>query len=152
MTEPQAAYPVACDTLGKKVEYLSKVLLPAKRFDEYVTLMGHVLAEDVHYVDPVHELRGKKDVLTMLAVYVPRAANEHFEFELLVDQPTQLVWRWKMVITLRFGGYVFAINGLVHAEVKDGVVVYQREYYDPMQSIGVIPLVGRLYKRMLMLG
>lgn len=152
MTEVEAAYPVSCDTLGKKVEYVSKVLLPAKRFDEYVTLMGQVLDEDVHYVDPVHELRGKKDVLTMLAVYVPRAANEHFEFELLVDQPTQLVWRWKMVITLRFGGYVFVINGLVHAEVKDGVIVYQREYYDPMQSIGVIPLVGRLYKRMLMLG
>lgn len=103
MTEPEAAYPVACDTLGKKVEYVSKVLLPAKRFDEYVTLMGHVLDEDVHYVDPVHELRGKKDVLTMLAVYVPRAANEHFEFELSWTSPRSSsgAGRWSSALSRR---------------------------------------------------
>ena len=152
MSEAAAAYPADCDTVGKKVDHASRVLLPAARFDEYVTLMGEVLDENVHYVDPVHELRGRASVLAMLAVYVPRAANDRFRFELLVDEPTRVLWRWTMVIKIRFGGYEFVINGLVHAEVENGRIVYQREYYDPMESVGVIPVVGRLYKRLLMLG
>lgn len=144
-----ARFPEPCDTVGKKVAYVSQELLVNRRFDEYVALMGEVLAENVHYVDPVHELRGRADVLAMLARYVPRAANDRFRFELLVDEPTQAVWRWTMVITIKFGGYEFVIHGLVHAVIENGLIVEQREYYDPMESIGIIPFVGSLFKRML---
>lgn len=152
MSEPATVLLADCDTVGKKLDYASRVLLPAARFDEYVTLMGEVLDENVHYIDPVHELRDRASVLAMLAVYVPRAANDRFRFELLVDEPTRVLWRWTMVIKIRFGGYEFVIHGLVHAEVENGRIVYQREYYEPMESISVIPVVGRLYKRLLMLG
>ena len=54
-----------------------------------------------------------------------------------------------MVIKIRFGGYEFVINGLVHAAIEGGLIVEQREYYDPMESIGIIPFVGSLFKRML---
>lgn len=143
------AFPEGCDTVGKKVAYISGELLPQKRFDEYLALMAEVLDEHVHYIDPVHELRGRDDVLAMLAKYVPRAANDKFRFELLVDEPTQVVWHWTMVIVIKFGGYEFVIHGLVHARVSDGRIIYQREFYDPMESIGIIPLVGRLYRRLL---
>ena len=142
-------FPDACDTVGKKVAYVSQELLPQKKFDAYIALMEQILGEHVHYVDPVHELRGRDDVLAMLAKYVPRAANDQFRFELLVDEPHQAVWRWKMVIVIKFARYEFVIHGLVHADVEDGRIVYQREYYDPMESIGIIPLVGSLYRRML---
>ena len=148
MTEPPR-FPDDCTTVGAKVAYVSQQLLPQRRFDEYVVLMGEVLSPRVHYVDPVHEIRGRDEVLAMLARYVPRAANERFRFELLVDEPTQAVWRWTMVIKIRFGGYEFVINGLVHAVIEDGLIVEQREYYDPMESIGIIPFVGSLFKRML---
>jgi hypothetical protein len=88
----------------------------------------------------------------MLAAYVPRAANDAFRFELLVDSPALAVWRWTMSIRIRFGGYQFVIHGLVHAQIEAGRIVYQREYYDPMESVGVIPLVGKLYKRLLAAG
>lgn len=143
------SFPDDCTTVGKKVAYVSQELLPQRRFDEYVVLMGEVLGPRVHYVDPVHEIRGRDEVLAMLARYVPRAANDRFRFELLVDEPTQAVWRWTMVIKIRFGGYEFVINGLVHAAIEDGLIVEQREYYDPMESIGIIPFVGSLFKRML---
>lgn len=144
-----ASFPATCDTIGKKVAHLSTELLPAKRFDDYVQLMGEVLSDHIHYVDPVHELRGREDVLAMLARYVPRAANDQFRFELLVDEPHQAVWRWKMVIIIRFAKYEFVIHGLVHARIENDRIVEQREYYDPMESIGIIPMVGALYKRML---
>lgn len=144
-----AQFPEGCDTVGKKVAYVSQELLPNRRFDEYVALMGEVLDENVHYVDPVHELRGRAEVLEMLARYVPRAANDRFQFELLVDEEKQAVWRWTMVITIKFGGYEFVIHGLVHAVIAAGRIVEQREYYDPMESIGIIPFVGSLFKRML---
>lgn len=142
-------FPDGCETVGKKIAYVSAELLPAKRFDDYLALMGEVLAEHVHYVDPVHELRGRDDVLAMLAKYVPRAANDRFRFELLVDEPHQAVWRWTMVIVIRFAKYEFVIHGLVHAAIEGDRIVSQREYYDPMESIGIIPLVGQLYRRML---
>ena len=144
-----ASFPEGCDTVGKKVAHVSSELLPQKRFDDYVQLMGEILSDDVHYVDPVHELHGRDAVLQMLARYVPRAANEKFRFELLVDEPTQAVWRWTMVIVIRFAKYEFVIHGLVHARIENERIVYQREYYDPMESIGIIPMVGALYKRML---
>lgn len=152
MKELAAGFPPACVSIGQKVEYVSSVLLPAQRFEEYLSLMAELLDPDVHYVDPVHQLRGREGVLAMLRAYVPRAANDKFRFELLDDTPTLIVWRWTMVIRIRFGGYEFVINGLVHAKAKDGRIVYQREYYDPMESIGVIPFVGKLYKRLLLAG
>lgn len=143
---------VSTPSVGQRVEHASRVLLPARRFDEYLAVMKEVLAEDVHYVDPVHDLRSRGEVLAMLAAYVPRAANDAFEFELLTDTPTMAVWRWKMEIVLKIGGYRFVIHGLVHAEIERGRIVRQREYYDPMESIEVIPFVGRAYKRLLRMG
>jgi len=147
-----APFPPDCASVGQKVAYASQVLLPEKRFDAYLACMREVLAEDVRYVDPVHELTGRDAVLSMLGTYVPRAANDKFRFELLVDDDALAVWRWTMSIRIRFGGYEFTINGLVHAEIRSGRITYQREYYDPMESVGVIPLVGKLYKRLLTAG
>lgn len=146
------SFPVHATTVGKKVEYVSRVLLPAKRFDEYVQCMGEVLADEVHYIDPVHELHGREAVLKMLAKYVPRAANDQFEFNVIHDGEREVIWRWTICLKIRFTWFQFRIHGLVHAEVRDGKIVYQREYYDPMESIGVIPLVGTLYKLALKLG
>ncbi len=152
MTQRRVNFPEGMQTVGKKVEYVSQTLLPQKRFDEYVALMGEVLAENVHYVDPVHEYRDRQTTLTMLAKYVPRAANDKFCFQLLVDSPELVIWKWTIAINIRFTPFEFVINGMVHAQVKDGKIVYQREYYDPMESIGVIPLFGWLYKLALRMG
>ena len=152
MTEQCVNFPDGCGTVGKKVEYISKVLLPAARFAEYVTLMGSVMHEKIHYVDPVHEYGSRAEALAMLAKYVPRAANDKFQFALLVDSPELVVWKWTIAIKIRFTPFEFLINGLVHAEVRDGKIIYQREYYDPMESIGVIPLFGFLYKLVLRMG
>jgi len=137
---------------GKKVEYASKVLLPSRRFGEYLETMKDVLHEQVHYVDPVHEYRDREAVLEMLAKYVPRTANDKFKFDLLVDSESEVIWRWTIALKIRFTWFEFIINGLVHARVEQGKIVYQREYYDPMESIGVIPLMGPLYKLVLKLG
>ena len=141
-------FPTDCTSIGTKVAYLSKVLIPARRFDDYVALMGEILDENVRYVDAVHELTNKNDVLKMLAAYVPRVSNDKFTFDLVHDGPRDVVWRWTIGLTI-LKKYEFVIHGLVHAQVENGRIVYQREYYDPMESIEVIPIVGRLYKQML---
>jgi len=151
MSEVGTGFPVGCTTVGAKVAHLSDTLLPARRVDEYVALMSEVLAEDVHYVDPVHDLRGRAAVLAMLREYVPRAANDRYRFDLLVDEPDKALWRWTIALTIR-NRWEFVINGLVHAEVRDGSITYQREYYDPMESIDVIPGVGRLWHKLLEMG
>jgi hypothetical protein len=149
MIATQTAFPSDCLSVGKKVEYLSRMLLPQRRFDEYVALMGQILDENIHYIDPVHELRGRAAVLKMLAEYVPRAANDKFSFELISEGEKEIIWRWVISLKIRFSRHDFLINGLVRARVENGRIVYQREYYDPMESIGVIPMVGSFYKRML---
>ena len=50
---------VLAATPGKQVEYASRVLLPNRRFEEYLAAMKQVFHEDVHYIDPVHEFRGR---------------------------------------------------------------------------------------------
>jgi len=145
-------FPSHIQTVGKKVEYLSQVLMPAKRFDDYIDGMRDVMSESVHYIDPVHEYRDRESALVMLRKYVPRSANDDFEFALISDTPTEVIWRWRISLKIRFTWFKFVIHGLVHARVVDGKVVYQREYYDPMESIGMIPIVGRLYKLVLQLG
>ncbi len=147
-------FPGTVTTVGKKVEYLSNVLLVHQRFDEYVNLYSQLLDDEVQYIDPVHQFAKKEDVLQMLARYVPRSANGGFEFDLLVDEPVQVVWRWKICLKIRFTPFRFTIHGLVHARInpKTGKIAYQREYYDPMESIEVVPVVGWFYKQMLRMG
>lgn len=139
-------------TPGKQVEYASRILLPNRRFGEYLDVMKQVLHDDVHYIDPVHEFRGRAGVLEMLEKYVPRTANDKFKFELLVDTDSEVVWRWTIALKIRFTWFEFIIHGLVHARVEGGKIFYQREYYDPMESISVIPLLGPIYKLVLRLG
>ncbi|MBI1861650.1 MAG: nuclear transport factor 2 family protein [Deltaproteobacteria bacterium] len=147
-----APFPEDCATLGRRIEYLSKVLLPAGRYAEYLALMGEILAPTIHYIDSVHEYRTRSEVLGMLGRYLPRVANGGFQFELLHDGGESLIWRWVIVLKIRFTPFQFTINGLVHARIAGGRIVYQREYYDPMESISVIPFVGWLYKLVLRLG
>jgi hypothetical protein len=142
-------FPADRITIGQRIDYLSTVLLPAKRFEEYVDLMGELLDDRVHYIDAVHELHDKPSVLKMLAKYVPRAANPDFRFALLVDGPRDVIWKWTIRLEITFKKYPFTINGLVHAVAERGKIVYQREYYDPMESVEVIPVFGKLYKQML---
>jgi len=88
----------------------------------------------------------------MLGRYVPRVSNGKFEFELIVDGATEVVWNWTIALKIRWTPFEFAIHGLVHAKLKGEKIVFQREYYDPMESIEVIPLFGKLYKQVLRFG
>ncbi|MFM8315788.1 MAG: nuclear transport factor 2 family protein [Deltaproteobacteria bacterium] len=139
-------------TIGKKIEYASSVLMKQDDIQPYLDCMGSVLAEAIHYIDPVHELHGKTAVLEMLAKYVPRLKKEPFQFSLIHETDSFVIWKWVLNMKIRFSPFRFTIHGLVHAEVENGKIVRQREYYDPMESIGVIPVVGFLYKLVLKMG
>ncbi|MCX6102559.1 MAG: nuclear transport factor 2 family protein [Proteobacteria bacterium] len=139
-------------SVGKKIEYASSVLLKQQDIKPYLDCMGSVFADTVHYIDPVHEIRGKVAVLAMLEKYVPRVRTEPFQFSLVHDGETLVIWRWVLNMKIRFTPFRFTIHGLVHAEIEMGKIIYQREYYDPMESIGVIPIVGFLYKLALKMG
>lgn len=152
MNETKWSFPADLKTIGEKVTYLSLVLIPARRFDEYGHLIGTLFADAIHYVDPVHEIRGREQVIAMLTKYLPRVSNDRFEFELIQDTEPSIVWRWTIALKVRFSPYEFMIHGLVHARAENGKIVYQREYYDPMESIGVIPMVGKVYQGILKLG
>ncbi len=139
-------------TVGQRVEYASKVLLKKGDLEPYLACMGSVFADLIHYIDPVHEIHGKVGVLEMLRKYVPRLKNEPFEFSLVHDGESYVVWKWVLNMKIRFTPFRFTIHGLVHAEIEKGKIVRQREYYDPMESIGVIPGIGFLYKLVLKMG
>lgn len=139
-------------SVGKRIEFASTVLIKELDLSHYLQCMESVFADSIHYIDPVHELKGKVEVLEMLRKYVPRIQNEPFEFVLLHEDDKQVFWRWVLNMKIRFLPFRFTIHGLVQAELNDGKIVKQREYYDPMESIGVIPFVGFLYKMALKMG
>lgn len=139
-------------SVGQRVQYASQVLLKGDDLEVYLNEMGSVFDDGIHYIDPVHELKGKEAVIEMLRRYVPRLKNEPFEFNLIHDGESYVIWRWILNMKIRFTPFRFTIHGLVHAEVANGKIVRQREYYDPMESIGVIPVVGFLYKLALKMG
>lgn len=146
------SFPPHATTVGKRIEYLSTTVLPGRRFDDYVILMGELLDPAIHYIDPVHELRDRESVLQMLVKVVPRVCNNQYEFLLISENDQMAIWRWTIAIKIRWTPFNFIIHGLVHAQIQGGKIIYQREYYDPMESIGVIPIVGRIYKLILRLG
>lgn len=145
-------FPARCQSVGQRVEYLSRQLLPTGKFDEYVAGMRALLHPGIRYVDPVHEYHERDSVLSMLRKFVPRVCNDRYDFELISDSPEHVVWRWTIAIRIRFTPLRFTIHGLVHAKIENGQILYQREYFDPMESIGVIPFVGRFYKLVLRFG
>jgi limonene-1,2-epoxide hydrolase len=147
-----SVFPKDCVSPGKKMEYISRNLLPAQKFDLYLQGMEEILAEDIHYIDPVHEVKGRDSAIQMFREVVPRAANDQFQFHLISETEETIVWRWTIELKIRWTWIKMKINGLVHAQVRNGKIVYQREYFDPMESIEVIPIFGKLYKLILKLG
>jgi limonene-1,2-epoxide hydrolase len=145
-------FPTECNTPGQKISYLSKHLVTQGQIESYLQGMSEILDDNVHYLDPVHELKGKANVLAMFKKVVPRVGNSKFDFELIEETPSLLIWKWTIALKIRFTWFTFVINGLVHAKLENGKIIYQREYYDPMESIGVIPLVGFFYKLILKMG
>src|SRR5919201_1844695 len=122
MASLASGFPETCRSVGAKVEYLSLKVLPEGRLDDYLRMMSQVLHENIHYIDPVHELHGRDEVLKMLAKYVPRARNDKFRFELISDGEKEVIWAWTISLKIRFSPFDFVIHGLVRAKVENGQI------------------------------
>lgn len=118
------------------------------RRENAVADIESLYADDVHFVDPFHDVRGRDAF-----VAATRALFRHFEevrfdeLEVVGSEP-HFVISWVCHMRPKVGPSITA-RGVSEIRSRGGVVVEHVDHWDAMSSLAdTIPGVGALYKRM----
>lgn len=106
-----------------------------------------IYADDVHFIDPLHDVRGKQAFLA-----VNRALLRHFEevrFDELevVGSDPHFMLSWVCNMRPKHGPAITA-RGVTQIRSQNGLVVEHVDHWDLLSAMaGVVPGAGVLYKR-----
>jgi hypothetical protein len=118
--------------------------------EKYRSALLGVLAGDVEYSDPAHELRGAQAVSTMLADFSRRIGPQNIRTHVLLCSETDAMWSWTVTMRPRLLPFKVELGGCTHAEIADGRIVRHREFYDPIGSTAKrLPVLDALYRRII---
>lgn len=106
--------------------------------------------EDVHFADPVEEIRGRGDMKKYYAHMYQNVKEVKFDFREMVTQGDTVVGVW--VMTLRTDslneGKAFQLEGNSLIRFKDGKAIYHRDYFDMGAMVYErIPVIGWMVRK-----
>jgi len=89
-------------------------------------------AFNVVYEDPTGHFENRDNLLSHLKTLISgvTALNVNLKEEFVSGDETVALWTMTLASNRLHGGEPFVIEGSSHIRIKDGKVVYQRDYYD----------------------
>lgn len=92
-----------------------------------------VWAEDMTFESPVHEqpVRGRAAFAAIVHQSAALVRPVSFDFEHLAVRGAMVLAEWRIVIERRDSGRQLAWRGMSAAEIRDGLIVQWREYWNP---------------------
>lgn len=113
-------------------------------------LLRQIYSDDVHFIDPIHEIRGLSPLKSYFKRMYSNAEHTSFSFDHqeVIGNRCLLQWRMALQHHKLNGGQRFSIEGVSLLHFSDaGKVTYHRDYYDLGTLIYErIPLVGSLIR------
>ena len=102
--------------------------------------------EEVQFQDPIQQAHGKAAVLEASRRLFRRAKSLTFNPKTTVEQDDDLFVVWTMTFEPKVGP-TMVFEGVTHATHRQGMIVYQRDYWDLLSSAAdAVPAVGLAYR------
>lgn len=101
----------------------------------------------VVFQDPLKTVYGREEFIQTHQKLLSRSKDFFASIASFVESDDHVFATWTMSFTPRFGPRI-TIEGCTYAQLRDGTVTYQRDYWDLLGSfMETLPAVGLLYRR-----
>lgn len=101
----------------------------------------------VVFQDPVQTVYGRDEFRDANERLVRRAHDLHMNLAAFFETEEHLFSTWTFSFSPRIGPRL-NVEGSTHAQLRDGFIIYQRDYWDLAGSVvDAIPAVGLIYRR-----
>ncbi|MEO0593734.1 MAG: nuclear transport factor 2 family protein [Myxococcota bacterium] len=102
----------------------------------------------VVFQDPLQTVYGRDELAESNRKLIERSRDLYMSVATFVESDDHLFATWTMSFSPRFGPRV-TIEGCTHGQLRDGLITYQRDYWDLLGSfMETLPAVGLLYRRL----
>jgi len=103
-------------------------------------------ADDIVFHDPIQSVTGLDAFMETNRRMMARAKALEVEVGDVVENGDQIFMSWKMRYVPKMGPPI-AIDGATHCRVRNGKIVYHRDYWDLLGSVlAGVPVVAPIYK------
>jgi ketosteroid isomerase-like protein len=103
-------------------------------------------ADDIVFQDPIQTVKGLGPFMETNRRMMARARALDVEIVDAFESGEQIFIGWKMRYVPKVGPAI-AIDGCSHCRVRDGRIVYHRDYWDLLGSVmDALPIVAPVYK------
>lgn len=111
-------------------------------------VLGDLYDPYVVFQDPIQTVYGRDEFMEMNRRLLDRANDLYMSVATVIESDDHLFATWTLSFSPRFGPRI-TIEGCTHAQLRDGAITYQRDYWDLMGSfMESMPAVGLLYRRL----
>ena len=101
------------------------------------------------FQDPIQTVQGLQPFLETNRRMLARAKALEVQLGDVFESGEQIFLSWKMRYVPKMGPPV-AIDGCTHCRVRDGKIVYHRDYWDLLSSVvEELPIVAPVYKMLI---
>jgi ketosteroid isomerase-like protein len=122
------------------------VTLLGRDMEQANALLADLYAEDVFFQDPLQIVRGLPAFLEMNRRLASKTREIEVELAEAARAGESIFLVWNMRVVPRVGPRV-SFEGVSHLRLRDGRVVYHRDYWDLLGSVmESVPLAGPLYR------
>ena len=123
----------------------------ARDGEDALPLLNELYHEQVQFEDPIQSVVGIEPFTEANRRLIRRAKALTINLGTIVEQEGHLFAVWTMTFEPKMGP-ALVLEGATHATFRDGLIVYQRDYWDLISSAAeAVPGVGMFYRRLVSL-
>ena len=109
-------------------------------------LMRELYHEQIQFEDPIQSVVGIEPFIEANRRLLRRARSLTFNLGTVVERDGHLFAVWTMTFEPRMGP-AMVFEGATHATFREGLIVYQRDYWDLLSSAAdALPGMGMVYR------
>lgn len=102
----------------------------------------------VVFQDPIQTVYGRDELRETNRRLLERSRDFYLSVATFVESDDHLFATWTLSFSPKFGPRV-TIEGVTHAQLRDGLITYQRDYWDLLGSfMETLPAMGLVYRRL----
>ncbi|MBT1064994.1 nuclear transport factor 2 family protein [Bowmanella sp. Y26] len=119
--------------------------------NESLVSLTEIYSEQIEFVDPVGSHRGITQLKSYFANLLSNCITCRFDIHSQDQAEQKLFIRWTMHYAhpMLSSGKLLSLDGISELHIEDGLVSFQRDYYDlGAMMYEHVPLLGRVIRRL----
>lgn len=121
----------------------------AAQYDKMDEVCREFYAEDIHFVDPIGELKGIGPMIDYYKNLYANVIEIRFDIHKETEDGNEKFATWTMHLKHKKvnDGKEIVLDGVSHVRFENGKAVYHRDYFDPGPMIYEhVPVLGGLFR------